>query len=116
MENLLKMNSHGVIAQFHFIQTQPSAVSTTPLDLSFRCTFQIPNFSKIFTLESDAYDNGLGVVLFQDEHPIAFTDKSISRKNLSTSTYEKEIMAILHVVQKWWPYLLGNHFCIKTNH
>ena len=25
-------------------------------------------------------------------------------------------MAILHAVQKWWPYLLGNHFCIKTDH
>ena len=64
MENLLKKSSHGVIAQLHFIQMQPSAVSTTPLDLSFRCTFQMPDFSKLFTLESDAYDNGLGVVLF----------------------------------------------------
>ena len=75
MEKILKMNSHGVIAQLHFIQMQPSAVSTTPLDLSFRCTSQMPYFSKIFTLESDAYDNGLGVVLFQDENPIAFADK-----------------------------------------
>ena len=25
-------------------------------------------------------------------------------------------MTILHVVQKWWPYLLGNPYCIKTNH
>ena len=25
-------------------------------------------------------------------------------------------MAILHVVQNWHPYLLGNHFCIKTDH
>ena len=25
-------------------------------------------------------------------------------------------MAILHAVQKWQPYLLGNHFCIKTDH
>ena len=35
MEKLLKMNSHGVIAQLYFIQMQPLAVSTTPLDLSF---------------------------------------------------------------------------------
>ena len=25
-------------------------------------------------------------------------------------------MAILHAIQKWHPYLLGNHFCIKTDH
>ena len=64
MENILKKISHGVIAQLYFIQMQPLAVSTTPLDLSFRCTFQMPYFSKLFTLERDAYDNGLGVILF----------------------------------------------------
>ena len=35
MENLLNTNSHGFIAQLHFIQMQPSIASTTPLDLSF---------------------------------------------------------------------------------
>ena len=33
MEKLLKKISHGFITQLHFIQMQPSAVSTTPLDL-----------------------------------------------------------------------------------
>ena len=33
MKNLLKKSSHGVITQLHFIQMQPSAVSTNPLDL-----------------------------------------------------------------------------------
>jgi len=45
----------------------------------------MPDFSKPFTLESDACDNGLGVVLFQDEHPMAFISKSLPGKNLSTS-------------------------------
>ena len=44
-------------------------------------------FSKPFTIESDAYNNGLGDFLLQDKHPIAFTNKSLSGKNLSTSTY-----------------------------
>ena len=64
METILKKNSHGVITQLHFIQMQPSAASNTRLDLSFQCTLQMPGFFKLFTLESDAYDNGLGVVLF----------------------------------------------------
>ena len=33
MENILKNNSHGVIAQLHSIQMQPSIVFTTPLPL-----------------------------------------------------------------------------------
>ena len=58
----------------------------------------------------------LGIFLLQDERPIEFTNKSLSSKNLAASTYEKEMMAILHVVQKWRPYLVGNHFCVKTSH
>ena len=33
MGNILHKNSHDDIAQLHFIQMQPSVVSTTPLDL-----------------------------------------------------------------------------------
>ena len=142
MEKLLKKSSHGVIAQLHSIQMQPSAAPTTPLDLQqildrYTGVFaepvglppsrpedhrihllpgSIPPNIRPFTIESDACGNGLGVVLLQDEHPIAFTSKSIFDKNLAASTYEKEMMAILHAVQKWRPYLLGNHFCIKTDH
>ena len=47
MENLLKKSSHGVIAQLHFIQMQPSEVSKTPLDLQqildqYACVFAEP--------------------------------------------------------------------------
>ena len=45
------------------------------------CTTPIlamPNFFKHFTIKSDAYDNGLGVVLLQYEHPIAFTRNPFS--------------------------------------
>ena len=70
------------------------AMCTTPV-------LAMPDFSKPFTIESDACNNGLGVILLKDEHPITFTSKSLSGKNLSASTYEKEMMDILHAVQKW---------------
>jgi hypothetical protein len=35
---------------------------------------------------------------------------------LGKSIYEKEMLAILHVVDLWFPYLLGQHFQIKTDH
>ena len=47
MENILKKDSHGVIAQLHFIHMQPLGVSTTPLDLQqildrYACVFAEP--------------------------------------------------------------------------
>ena len=49
------------------------AMCTTPV-------LAMPDFSKPFTIESDACGNGLGVVLLQHEQPIAFTSKSLSSK------------------------------------
>ena len=69
----------------------------------------MPDFSKPFTVESDACNNGLGVVLLQDEHPIAFTSKSLSHKNLSASTYEKEMIAIFHVLKNYYFYYVMSY-------
>jgi hypothetical protein len=47
---------------------------------------------------------------------LAFSNKQISEKNLGKSIYKKEILSILHTVDLWRPYLLGQHFQIKTDH
>ena len=61
----------------------------------------LTDFSKLFIVEADASGNGLGVVLMQEGHPIAFYGKAISERALGRSTYEKELMAIVHSVLKW---------------
>ena len=67
-----------------------------------------PNFTKPFVLECDASGTGLGVVLTQQGMPLAFTSKQLCDCQLGKSTYEKEMMAILHAVDTWRPYLLGS--------
>jgi hypothetical protein len=47
---------------------------------------------------------------------LAFSNKQLSERNLGKSNYEKEMLAILHVVDLWHPYLLGKHFQIKIDH
>jgi hypothetical protein len=51
-----------------------------------------PNFSNEFVVETDACDNGIGTVLSQDDHPIAYFNKSLSITNKKISTYEKEVL------------------------
>jgi hypothetical protein len=47
---------------------------------------------------------------------LAFTRKQLSERNLGKPIYEKEMLAITHVVELWHPYLLGQRFQIKTDH
>jgi hypothetical protein len=58
----------------------------------------LPDFSKHFTLETDASELGVGAVLMQLGHPIAFISKALGPRSKGLSTYEKEYLAILIAV------------------
>ena len=76
----------------------------------------LPDFSKDFTVEADASNQGIGVVLNQKGRPIAYFNKALSPRHQTLSVYDKEMLAILVAVKKCNPYLLGKHFKIKIDH
>jgi len=75
----------------------------------------LPNFSHPFLIECDASGVGIGAVLMQSNKPIAFLSKALKGKALHMSVYEKELFALVTVIQKWRPYLLGKPFVVRTN-
>lgn len=75
----------------------------------------LPNFNKQFVVETDACGSGIGAVLMQDGHPIAYISRHLKGKQLHLSIYEKELLAVVFAVQKWRHYLLHDHFIIRTD-
>ena len=76
----------------------------------------VPDFSKTFVLETDTCKDGVGAVLMQQGHPVAYLSKALCPKNQALSTYEKECLALLMAVEKWRPYLQHQRFIIHTDH
>ncbi|GJW73776.1 putative mitochondrial protein [Tanacetum coccineum] len=76
----------------------------------------LPNFQEEFTVETDASNEGIGAVLQQQGHPIAFLSRSLAPKHKGLSTYEKELWVVVYALEKWRGYLLDRHFKIKTDH
>jgi hypothetical protein len=75
-----------------------------------------PNFTQPFVLECDASGVGLGAVLMQQKHPIAYKSKNISAIEKIYLIYDKEMLAIMHALAKFRQYLVGGKFVVKTDH
>jgi hypothetical protein len=75
----------------------------------------LPKFSQPFIVETDASAKGIGAVLQQQGHPIAYVSKALGPKAQGLSTYEKECLAILMAVEHWYHYLQSSSFVILTD-
>lgn len=75
----------------------------------------LPDFSKPFTIYTDACSEGIGAVLIQEKRSLAYISKALGPMKKSWSTYAQEMLAIIHAVKVWRPYLLGRKFTIITD-
>ena len=80
-----------------------------------------PDFTKMFFLQTDASDRGVGAVLSQlndegKDRPVAYFSRKLLPREERYSTIEKECLAIKLGVETFKVYLLGRQFIIQTDH
>ena len=57
-----------------------------------------------------ASDCGVGVMFFQDEHPIAFESQKLSPAESCYHISKKDMLAVVHALRTWRCYLEGFSF------
>jgi hypothetical protein len=102
-------------AVFRWTQLEEEAFETLKASLISAPVLALPDFTQPFEVETDASDKGIGAVLLQNKHPIAFLSKAIGPRTSVLSTYEKEALAILMAVDHWRAYLQPAEFVIHTD-
>ena len=75
---------------FIWTSTHESTFSMLKQALCTAPVFALLDFSLPFHIETDASGTGIGAVLQQNGHPIAFISKALSPRNQGLSVYEKE--------------------------
>ena len=74
-------------------ETLKHALTSTPI-------LALPNFSTPFEIETDASTRGIGAILSQNGHPLAFFSKKLSPRMTQASTYVRELYAITQAVAR----------------
>lgn len=81
-------------------------------------TLKLPDFSKPFEVIADASVIGIGAVLLQEGHPIAYISRRLIPAEVNYTTTEQELLAVVHALNAWRCYLEGaaHDFTIVSDH
>src|SRR6266508_29492 len=111
---LHELTKNGV--PFRWGPVQQQAFDALKSKLTQAPLLQLPDFDKTFELECDASGTGIRGVLIQGGKPVAFFSEKLHGPALNYSTYDKELYALVHVLQTWQHYLWSREFVIHSDH
>ncbi len=93
-----------------------AATEAVKREISKSTTLKFYNADKPVTLTCDASKSGLGAAVIQDEQPIAYASKSMTKSQMNYAQIEKELLAILFACERFHDYVYGRKVTVETDH
>jgi hypothetical protein len=76
----------------------------------------MPNKEKPFSIYCDASEQGLGCVLMQDGHMVAYASRQLRKHEVNYSIHNLELATVVHALNIWRHYLLGKRCELYTDY
>jgi hypothetical protein len=74
------------------------------------------DLQKGFDIYCDACGQGLGCVLMQEGHVIAYASRQVRKHELNYPTHDLELAAVVHALKIWRHYIMGTKCQVYTDH
>lgn len=110
------LTSKGVA--FHWDTTFQSAFEQFKVEFTKIPVLSFPDFSQAaatFHLQRDGSAIGIGAVLEQNGHVIAYASHVLSSPERNYSVIQRECLAVVYALKHFRHYLLGRHFILLTD-
>jgi hypothetical protein len=76
----------------------------------------MPDLQKGFDIYCDACGQGLGCVLMQEGHVIAYASRQLRKHELNYPTHDLELAAVVHALKIWRHYIMGTKCQVYTDY
>jgi hypothetical protein len=76
----------------------------------------MPDMEKPFSIYCDASGQGLGCVLIQDGHVVAYASRQLRKHEEKYLTHDLELAAMVHALKIWRHYTIGKRCEVYSDH
>jgi hypothetical protein len=101
---------------FEWMPRRQASFQALKKRLTTALVLTMPDMEKPFSIYCDASGQGLGCVLMQDGHVVAYASRQLRKHEEKYLTHELELATVVHALKIWRHYIIGKRCEVYSDH
>jgi hypothetical protein len=102
--------------KFKWMPTCEASFQELKKRLTIALIFVMPYMEKSFSIYCHVSGQGLGCVLMQDGHVVAYASWQLRKHEVNYPTHDLDLAVVVHALKIWRHYLMGKRCELYTDH